>query len=821
MPRSVHVRTQLPRRWRGALLWLLCLPPLSAAAQGDESLRLLPASIALRGPVATQRLLVQRVADEHVVGHVSEAVVFESSDPQVASIEQGVVVARGNGTATVRATVGEQTTSAEVTVEGFDQPFVWSFRHHVEPVLSKAGCNSGACHGAQAGKKGFRLSLRGYDPAGDFDSLTRDARGRRIIPSDPGRSLILTKPTGAIPHGGGVRFDVDSLDYRVLSEWIAAGTPPPAADDPALQRLEILPSSVVLRPEDEQPLVVRAHYSDGRVEDVTHWVKYTSTNQTVCEVDEQGRVHVMGYGEGAVTAWYSSQVVAATVTVPFEQEVDPAVFADSPRHNFIDELILAKLASLNLPPSPPCSDAEFIRRATIDTIGVLPTAEETTAFLADENPDKRQQLIDRLLARPELVDYWTYKWSDLLLVNSDKLRPPAMWSYYNWIRNHVAANTPWDRVAAELLTATGSTLQNGATNFFVLHEDPFELAENTSVALLGMSINCARCHNHPLEKWTNDQYYGMANLFSRVRTKNGPGDGMQVVFSATEGELIQPLHGEAQPPQPLDGQALAFDADIDRREHLARWLTSPENPLFKRAIVNRVWANFMGVGLVEMVDDLRQTNPPSNAELLTALSDYLVEQEFDLQALMRLILESAAYQRSSAPLPENAADERFYARYYPRRLMAEVMLDAFSQVTGSPTQFPDYPDTWRALQLPDSNVDSYFLRTFGRPERVITCECERVAEPSMVQVLHISNGDAINAKLAAPGNVLDELLSSGVSNEELIAQLYLSALARHPTAEEQSEILKVFAEVGDGERRTLLEDLYWGVLSSREFLFNH
>ncbi len=334
------------------------------------------------------------------------------------------------------------------------------------------------------------------------------------------------------------------------------------------------------------------------------------------------------------------------------------MFASAERRNFIDELVLAKLQNLNVPPSPPAGDAEFLRRAYIDTIGVLPTVSETRAFLADTSADKRDKLIDALLARPEFVDYWAYKWSDLLLVNSEKLRPAAMWSYYYWIRNHVAANTPWDQFARELVTASGSTLENGAANFFVLHQDPPELAETVSVAMLGMSINCAKCHNHPLEKWTNDQYYGMANLFARVRSKEAGGDGNKEVYAVTSGEWVQPRTGKPQSPRPLDGPEIPFESEVDRRTVLADWLTSPENPYFSRAITNRVWANYFGVGLVENVDDMRLTNPPSNAELFDAAAKYLVDQKFDVKALMRAILQSATYGRSSKPLPENVADTR-------------------------------------------------------------------------------------------------------------------------------------------------------------------
>jgi hypothetical protein len=793
---------------------------LTSAVTSAEELRLLPGDFTLTGPAARQSLILETFEGDNASGALLEGVTLTSNNPAVVKIDGGVALPVADGIATITATVGERTASVQVTVVDMTKPFTWSFRNHVESVLSKTGCNSGACHGALAGKKGFKLSLGAFDPLADYFYITRQARARRVVLSDPGRSLLLEKPTGAVPHKGGVRFEPNSPEYLVIAEWIAAGAPAPQESDSRLTKLELLPPASVLQPGAKQPLMVRAHFSDGHVEDVTRWAKFTSTSESVAAVDDVGVVQVAGQGEAAIKAWYLSWNVIATVSVPFEQQVDPALYANAPQRNFIDELVLAKLKNLNVPPSPPASDAEFIRRAYVDTIGVLPTVDETKAFLADGAADKRDKLVEELLARPEFVDYWAYKWSDLLLVNSEKLPPPAMWAYYRWIRNSVAANTPWDQFARQLVTATGSTLENGAANFFVLHQDPPDLAETVSVAFLGMSINCAKCHNHPLEKWTNDQYYSMASLFARVRSKEGSAAGQRIVYPVTSGEWVKQRTGKALPPTPLDGLPVAFEAPADRREHLANWLTSADNPYFSRAITNRVWANFFGVGLVENVDDIRLTNPPSNAELFTAASSYLVEHGYDVKALMRAILQSATYARSSQPLPGNAGDTRFYSRYYPRRLMAEVLLDSLSQVTGAPTKFTGYAAGTRSIQLPDVNVNSYFLQSFGRPDRDLTCECERTAEPSMVQVLHISNGDTINQKLEEKGNRLEAMIAAGKSDAEIIDEVYLSALSRHPTEAEKTQLLATLSE-GGADRRLLIEDLYWSVLSSTEFLFNH
>jgi hypothetical protein len=547
----------------------------------------------------------------------------------------------------------------------------------------------------------------------------------------------------------------------------------------------------------------------------------------------------MGYGEGAITAWFASKIVIARVTSPYANEVANEIYEKTPQRNFIDELVTKQLRRLNLPPSPPAADAEFVRRAYIDTIGTLPTPDEVRTFLADASPDKRDKVIESLLSRKEFVDYWTYKWSDILLLNGALLRPEAVKAYYQWVHSRVEANTPWDQFAREVVTAQGSSFENGATNFYALHQDPETMSENVSQAFLGLSIGCAKCHNHPLEKWTNDQYYAMANMFARVRAKGWggdarSGDGKRTLFVVSKGELTQPLTGKPQPPTPLDGEPLPFDSTDDRRVHLATWLTAPENPYFARSITNRVWANFFGVGLVESVDDMRDSNPASNEELLSATAAYVVENKFDLKTLMRAILQSHTYQRSSHPLAENEAEHRFYSRYYPRRLMAEVMLDAISQVTDVPTDFTEiaypgadkqktdfYPKGTRALQLYDSAVASYFLKTFGRNDRQITCECERSDEPSMVQVLHISNGDTLNSKLQAKEGRVEKLLTSDSPNYAIIEQAYLMSVARYPTDGEMQELLSVMNSTPADQRREVIEDLFWSLLSSREFLFNH
>ena len=813
----------------------------AVVACAAESLAILPSEVELTGPESAHRLLAERLLDGRMVGQ-ADRVAWSSSDETVVRIEDGVLKPRSNGTATVMARSGNHSASAEVTVKGIEKTHRWSFRNHVLAVIAKAGCNSGACHGSLAGKGGFRLTLRGYDPNSDYHTIARQARGRRIELADPGRSLILAKPTGALPHKGGLRFETDSLNYRVIADWIASGAAPPKETDATVERIEILPDSVRLSPGRKQDVLVRAHYSDGHVEDVTHWAKFASTSEAVASIDQNGTLSVTGPGEGAVTAWFASRIVIARVSSPYPFDVPDTVYSAQPPRNSLDRQIMAKLKDLRLRPSPPCTDGEFIRRVFLDTIGTLPEAAEVRTFLEDDSADKRDRLIEALLVRPEFVDYWTYRWCDVLLVNGRLLRPKAVEAYYKWIHNEVEQNTPWDQLVRKIVTSSGSSVTNGATNFFALHQDPESMAENVSQAFLGLSIGCARCHNHPLEKWTNRQYYAFANLFSRVRAKGWggdfrSGDGIRTLYVVPQGELVQPLTGRPQPPTPLDGEPLSFESTLDRRQHLADWLTSPDNPYFSRAVTNRIWKNFFGVALVEEVDDLRRSNPASNAALLATASDFLVKNQFDLRALMRLILQSDAYQRSSRPLDQNRDEARFYSRYYPRRLMAEVMLDALSQVTEVPTAFTHigfpggdrqetkiYPRGTRAIQLYDSAVESYFLKTFGRNDRAITCECERSDEPSMVQVLHIANGETVNGKLKEKDNRISRLLAAEMSDAERVEELFLVALSRMPTDAERESVQDAIKEVpADSieQRRLVFEDIFWSLMSTREFLFNH
>ncbi len=809
---------------------------LSSRPTALVNIRILPASIELVSPRFTQRLVVEGTfVDGHLEDITSKAR-LSCSDSRIALVDkQAFVHPQSDGRATVTATYAGRQASAPVQVANFTAPFAWSFRNNVLPVMTKAGCNSGPCHGAAAGKNGFKLTLRGFDPETDYLTLTRQANARRTERLEPARSLILLKPTLTLPHKGGQRFPVGSLEYQVISGWIAAGMPPPKPTDPLIVSLEVLPREASLLPRAQQQLLITAKFSDGHSEDVTRWAKYSSGDESVATVDDKGLVTMQGTGETPITVWYLSRVTFTRLRIPYPYPAEEAAFRRAPRNNYIDDLILAHLKTLRIRPSQPATDPEFLRRVYLDTAGILPRPRELEEFLKDSSPNKRAQWIDKLMTRPEFVDYWAYKWSDLLLVSSNKLSPEAMWAYYDWIRQSVARNKPWDQFVREIITASGNALENGAANYWVIHRVPIDIAENVSQAFLGINISCAHCHNHPLAKWTQKDYYGMANLFARVRLKMDEPAGFKpgvgpifrnvTVYTGYTGQYTDDRFSRPLPPKPLEADALPLDSPRNRREYFAEWLTSPENPYFARALVNRVWRNFMGRGLVEPVDDLRNTNPPTNEELLNALVKDFVSHGFDVNHLIRTIVSSATYQTSSEPNRYNAQDEKYYSHYLIRRLPAEVLLDALSQVTGIPEKFEGYAPGMRALQLPDTAVEDYFLTAFGRPPREQTRESERTSVPTITQALHVINGDTLNDKLRGPASVVDMLLKLGVADDQVVDYVFLAALSRHPTEHERQALVEDLksaeASSSTESRRAALEDLVWAVLTSKGFMFNH
>lgn len=724
-----------------------------------------------------------------------------------------------------RAIGGAPTPPEPIAAEGVSSRAApVSFRNDVEPLLTKLGCNQGACHGSQHGKGGFKLSLLGFESDFDHTAIVKSAEGRRVTPFDPEQSLLLLKPTLAVAHGGGKRLEPGSDDYRLLVDWLEQGAAPPGDDDARIVELRVEPAAVLTQPGRERRLRATARFSDGSTRDVTAHARFDSLNEAVATVRSTGLVQTAGMGQANVMVRYQGMAAMARFTAPYAVD-RPFEF---PPNNFIDDESAAKWRELGLVPSPLCSDVEFVRRAMLDAVGAVPTPDEIEAFLEDRAPDKRSKLIDRLLDRPEYVDYWTLKWGDVLRINSDKLGAQGMLAFNLWLRKAFRENVSFDRMARELVTAQGSIYSDGPANYFRVAQKPDDLAETTAQVFMGVRLQCAKCHHHPFEAYGQDDYYGLAAYFARVRTKASDEFGLfgreQVVYVSNSGEVRQPKSGKTMTPRPLNDDPV--DDPIDRRRALANWLTASDNPWMARSVVNRYWGYLMGRGLVNPVDDLRDTNPPTNPKLLDALADSFVKSGYDLKALLRLILNSRVYQLSSLATAGNRLDSTFFTHYTIKRLSAEQLLDAINQATGTFEKFPKLPLGTRAIAVPDVNLfpdstpQSYFLRTFGAPARVIACECERSTDPTLSQSLGMMNGEILNRKLAQrDGRLMKLLQDPRLTDETLVDALYLLTFNRRPSTSESAAAVALLAEAPD--RRMGAQDLFWGLMNSKEFLFNH
>ncbi len=673
------------------------------------------------------------------------------------------------------------------------------FENDVLPVLGRYGCNTSGCHGKAEGQGGFKLSVFASDPGADFAALTKEGRGRRVLPTAPDESLLLRKASGRVAHGGGTKLPAGNDDYRVLRAWIAAGTPVGSPDAPRVVALRVEPAERVMGQKAEQQLKVFAKYTDGSEKDVTRHCRFQSNTEAVASVGAGGMVGTHDVpGEAAVMAAYLGEVGLFRVVVP-----RPGVPVQNalPQFNFIDKLVDAKLAKLNVAPSDVCSDADFLRRAFLDLTGTLPRAEEARNFLTDRAKDKRARLVESLLDRPEFADLWALRWADLLRVDREPLGHQRAHLYYKWIRGSIAANKPFDQFARELVTAEGPVNEVGPANFFKVVTKPGEIAGTISQVFLGIRIACAECHHHPFDRWKQSDYYGMSAFFS-----TGP---------TTHPRTQKPVFAHA-----LGTDMPAADPAGDRRVPLAEWMTKPDNAFFARNLANRVWAWMFGRGLVEPVDDVRATNPPSNPELLDALAKYLVENKFDVRKLIRFIAASRTYQTSAAPNATNEKDERNFSRSYFRRPEAEVLLDMIAQSLGVPEKFTGSPGVTRAVQLWDSKARSDFLKLFGRPNRVTACECERTREPSVSQVLNLLNSTEIQAKLTHEAGTVAKLVRAQKDDVKLIEELYLTLYSRFPTSDETTTGMTHLKKYANN-RRAATEDLAWALMNSTEFLFNH
>ncbi|QEL20936.1 DUF1549 domain-containing protein [Limnoglobus roseus] len=712
-----------------------------------------------------------------------------------------------------------------------------SFLNEVVPLMTKAGCNQGACHGKGAGQNGFRLSLRGYAPDQDHRWLTREFDARRVDPSEPEASLLLRKATGQAPHEGGKLFGVQSREYQLLRDWLAAGSPGAVKDAAKLTKLEVTPDAKTLKPGETVQLTVWATFADGTRTDVTWLAKFDSNDVAFLTVAPTGLVTAKRNGATAVRVMYQSEVAVAVFAMPFEQTVDAAQFAV--KNNFVDEHVFAKLAELRIEPSDLCGDAEFIRRVWLDAAGVLPKPDDVKAFLASTEADKRAKLIDRVLASPAFTDYWALQLGDLFQNRKERDHDvrgvKGVRQFHAWIRKQVADNRPWDLIARDVLLAKGSTTDSPPVGYYIVTVGEARLAEQSEVgesvaqAFLGTRIGCAKCHNHPLERYTQDDFYHFAAFFSRVKldrkeAKMGGTTALRVSHpdEKTNSRPVgtnQPRTGQFLKPQPLDRSVADIQPTDDPREKLVEWITNPGNAYFSGAMINRVWQHYLGVGLVEPVDDLRATNPPTVPKLWDALKTEFVAHHFDLRHLMRVVLNSRTYQLSSSTRPLNETDARFYSHYYARRLPAEVLHDSIGEATGVPEKLDGYPVGVRAIQVADPNLNSSFLRMFGRSDRVTACACERGGDVTLPQLLHLQNNEALQSRITTATGWVYSTLAAEKSDDAVMDGIFLRTLARQPRDDERAAVRKLLAA---GEKRPdVFSDLMWALLNSKEFAFNH
>lgn len=693
-----------------------------------------------------------------------------------------------------------------------DRPY--HFENDIEPILSRFGCNSSGCHGKAEGQNGFKLSIFASDPKADFNALVRESRGRRIVANAPEQSLLLRKAAGQVAHGGGVRIQVTSEEYQTLRAWVAAGAPFGAASAPRLVSLRVEPHEHVLAMHGGQQLRALACYSDGREIDVTRHARFQSNNDGLATVSPTGMVTAFDTpGDVAIMAAYLGDVDVFRALIP-RPRLTAKARMPLPVVNFIDACVEQKLSKLNIELSGGCDDAEFLRRAYLDIIGTLPTPTEARQFLADKSLQRRASLVNALLQRSEFADYWALKWADLLRVDRQSLGHQRAYAFYRWIRDSFAANKPLDQFARELLTATGPIRESGPANFYAVVGKPGEMASTVAQVFLGVRIACAECHHHPFDRWSQHDYYGMQGFFTPVRVQ---GDAL---IAADAPPTRHPRTGEVVFTHALGAATPKDDLPGDRRIAFADWLTAADNPYFARNLANRVWAHFLGRGLVEPVDDVRATNPATNPELLNALAEYLVDRRFDIRQLIRAITASRTYQSCAQPNPTNEKDEQNYSRALLKRIDAEVMLDMVCQATGVPEQFRGAPRGTRGIQLWDSKAPHYFLKQFGRPQRVSACECERHDEPNITQVLHLLNSPEIQAKLNHEAGAVARLVRQTRDNDVLVDELYLTFFSRFPLPTERRNAVD-YLRKHEAARRAAAEDLAWGLLNSLEFRFNH
>nr|WP_233903551.1 DUF1549 domain-containing protein [Stieleria maiorica] len=791
----------------------------SSDAPRKPDLAVYPPEIKLNSARDFQSFVAVIRRDDGITEDASDRVIWKIADESKVKRDGFQLLPLADGTTELVAEYLGTEIRIPVTVSNSQVKPPISFTNDVMPVLTRSGCNTGSCHGAARGKDGFQLSLFGFDPDGDYMRITREIGVRRINLALPAESLFLKKAIGSVPHTGGKLFDTDSDYHATVLEWLSDGAPADPADNkpPTVDSVAIYPEQAVIEGEGStQRFVAVATYSDGTTRDVTRLAAFTSNNSGTAAIDDTGNVTAGRRGEAFVMARFDTHTVGSQVlALPTDLQYTPPQVTG----NYIDQSVGKKLQQLRILPSGLCSDEEFIRRVTIDITGMLPTEEEYRSFVSDPADDKRAALVDRLLERKEFSEIWAMKFAQLLMIKStNQVSYKSAFLYANWLTDKFAKNVPIDQMVRDLLTSTGGTFNSPATNFYEIERDTLKTAENVAQVFMGIRTQCAQCHNHPFDRWTMDDYYGFASFFSQIGRKNAEDYREKIIYNRGGGEVNHLVTKKPVPPTFLGGES-PDTRGKDRRAVVAEWLTSPENPFFARSIANRVWAHYMGVGLVDEVDDIRVSNPPSNPELFDLLGEKLVEYNFDFRRLVRDICNSQAYQRSSDTNETNAHDNRNYAHAIIRRVPAESLLDCICQVTEAPDKFTGLPLGARAVQIADGKTSNYFLTTFGRAPRATVCDCEASTDPSLSQALHLLNGSSVSSKVAQGNKIKSWMESDKLTEEQVIDRIYVRCLARSPSVDELAELK---ASVDKAENKiAALEDIFWAVLNSREFVFNH
>ncbi|MEK6259116.1 MAG: DUF1549 domain-containing protein [Planctomycetota bacterium] len=790
---------------------------LAADAPQPTHLTASPERIVLNTARDHQGIVVQAKLADGSTRDVSAVAKFEVAAPAVAKLNEGVLEPLTDGKTELRIEFEGLRCVVPVEVVRSTEANPPRFRNDVLPVFTRAGCNTGKCHGSASGKDGFRLSLFGYDPQGDHYRLTREISGRRINLAAPEESLLVNKSIGSVPHTGGQRIDPESEHYQTLLTWLTAGAEPDPVETPKPVRLEVFPRRAVFANKgEEQQIVVVVHYNDGSDRDVTDLAVFLSNNDSAATVSEHGLVTGTGSGSAFILARFDQFTEGTSIIV---RPGTSYTFPEMPARNYIDELVYSRWKDMHLVPSELCSDETFLRRASIDLIGLLPTPEQRQQFLNDTDPNKREKFVDSLLEREEFRDLWVMKWAELLQIRTaNGGSPKGLQLYDRWLRDSVRAGVTIDKIVMELIPATGGTFENPATSYYQTETTPQLLAENVAQAFLGTRIQCAQCHNHPFDRWTMDDYYGFAAFFSQVGYKQAPDPREITVFNAATGEMKHPLGNRTVSPKYLGGDIPTMTSGEDYRQSLAGWLASADNPVLARNLANVIWAHFLGIGIVEPVDDVRVSNPPSNPQLLDAIGQRLAGYRFEIKPLVRDICNSRTYQLTTRRNESNAWDERDFSHGRVRRLRAEVLLDCLNQVTETQDRFPGLLAGARAVQVADGRTPNYFLTTFGRSTRQTPCTCEVKTSPTLSQALHLINGETTSGKIEE-GQLVERLLTERKEPMAVVADLYERCLSRQPTAKEAAAIQAKLAASPDAQ--AALVDLFWALLNSNEFIFNH